>query len=163
MHRPSFMALLAGAATLAAVACSDDSTGPSQPTVFVATMTGANERPTVTTSATGNATFTIDVAAGTIIYSVTVNNIVDVIASHIHAGRVDVSGPVVVNLLPATPAPGTINGSLVTGTLTASSIGTGVPISFASLVSLIRNGDAYINVHTQTNTGGEIRGQLVPQ
>jgi hypothetical protein len=158
------MVLFAGTATLAALACSNDSTAPALATMFAATMNGANERLNpVTTTATGSATFTIDESAGTIAYAVTVNNIVDVIACHIHAGRVDVAGPIVVNLCTTTPASGTINGTLVTGTITAASIGASVPISFASLVSLIRNGDAYINVHTQTNPGGEIRGQILAQ
>jgi hypothetical protein len=35
--------------------------------------------------------------------------------------------------------------------------------TFATLVAKIRSGNAYINVHTPANPGGEIRGQLVAQ
>ena len=53
-----------------------------------------------------------------------------------------------------------------TGTLVSDSNGvtTGTPaITFDSLVSAIRAGNAYVNVHTTANPGGEIRGQITPQ
>jgi hypothetical protein len=154
--------ILAAALVLAGAACDDDTTAPALPTQFTANLIGTNEKPTgVTTTATGTATFTIDETAGTIVYTVTVASITNVIASHIHVGRSDAAGPVVVNLLATTPPAGTINGQLTTGTITAASIVSGVPISFASLVALMRSGDIYTNVHTQVNPGGEIRGQLV--
>jgi len=31
-----------------------------------------------------------------------------------------------------------------------------------SLAVLLRNGNAYVNVHTAANPNGEIRGQIVP-
>lgn len=34
---------------------------------------------------------------------------------------------------------------------------------FDSLISLMRTGDVYVNVHTRTNPGGEVRGQLAPR
>ena len=159
VHRAFAVALALGG-----LACNNDNTSPAAATQFSASMTSANERPTPNAStATGSATFTIDETAGTITYNVTVANITNVTASHIHVGRADAAGPIVVNLLAATPPAGTINGQLTTGTITAASIGTGVPVSFATLVALIRSGDTYINVHTQANPGGEIRGQLVAQ
>jgi len=33
---------------------------------------------------------------------------------------------------------------------------------FDSLVSLMRSGNVYVNVHTRANTGGEVRGQIGP-
>ena len=162
MPRSLVARVLAAALALAGLACSNDNTAPAAATRFTVTLTSANERPTPNSStATGTATFTIDETAGTITYTVTVANIVNVIAAHIHVGRSDAAGPIVVNLLATTPPAGTINGQLTTGTITAASIGTGVPITFASLLALMRSGDIYTNVHTQANPGGEIRGQLV--
>jgi hypothetical protein len=34
-------------------------------------------------------------------------------------------------------------------------------ISFDSVLVLLRNGNAYVNVHTTAVPGGEIRGQIV--
>jgi len=36
-------------------------------------------------------------------------------------------------------------------------------VKYDSLLVLLRNGQAYVNVHTTANPGGEIRGQLVRQ
>ena len=158
------VSLLAAVLVLAAGACNEDSTTPSEPTSFAATLTGAAERPNaVTTTATGSATVTIDEAASSMAFTVNVTGITNVIAAHIHVGRSDVAGPIVVNLLSAAPPAGVINGSLSTGTITQASIATGVPITFGSLVALMRKGDLYVNVHTQANAAGEIRGQLTPQ
>ena len=67
----------------------------------------------------------------------------DAIAAHIHTGAVGTPGPVVLALCGpcSTPASGT-------GT---------VP---QAVVDAIQAGTAYVNVHTVTNKGGEIRGQL---
>ncbi|MGH7562013.1 MAG: CHRD domain-containing protein [Gemmatimonadales bacterium] len=165
MHRVSTVVL--GALLFAVGACDDDEdngTGPSNATSFTATLSGANERPNpVTTTATGSATFTLNESTQTFTYSITVNALTNVTAAHIHVGTTAAAGPIVVNLLPQAPAPGTINGQLVSATFTASGIATTVPISFAGLLSLMREGSAYVNVHTQANPGGEIRGQIVAQ
>jgi len=39
----------------------------------------------------------------------------------------------------------------------------GNPLTFDALVQLIRDGKTYVNIHTQQNTGGEIRADLKPQ
>ncbi|HZK78459.1 MAG TPA: CHRD domain-containing protein, partial [Gemmatimonadaceae bacterium] len=78
--------------------------------------------------------------------------------AHIHNGAVGVAGPVVVTLFaPGTPT-GTINGVLVSGSLTSTNLPSGVTLE--SLKALLLSGNAYINVHTVANPGGEIRGQL---
>ena len=56
---------------------------------------------------------------------------------------------------------GPINGLLTKGTLTESKL-TG-PLAGKTidiLVIMIRNGDAYVNVHTTQNQNGELRGQI---
>jgi hypothetical protein len=164
MLRPSLSNVLAAAAILAGAACGSDTTAPALPTVFTAALLGPNERPTPNTStATGSATVTINESAQSITYTVTVNNLTTVVAAHIHTGRSDAAGPVVVNLLPTAPAAGPFSGTLTSGTATMTNIATGVPVTFNSLVSLIRNGDAYVNVHTSAFPGGEVRGQLIAQ
>jgi hypothetical protein len=32
----------------------------------------------------------------------------------------------------------------------------------SDLVSIIKNGQAYVNIHTEQNKNGEIRGQILP-
>lgn len=170
-----FRGLLGIAATLAVVACGDDDdNGPAEPaTSFTADLRGSEEVPPVLTGATGTATLTLNGAA--IDYTVEVNGLQNVAFAHIHINPVGVNGPVRLNLCgtPDTPACATTgDGVLITGS-NGTTFGT-PPITFDSLLSAMRTGGAYVNVHTNDgtppdNTGagdminGEIRGQVVAE
>lgn len=74
--------------------------------------------------------------------------------AHIHApGLVGVNGPVVVPLNGAAFTFSNAGGSLLIG-------GAGVAPPNASFLSQLQGGQAYVNLHTALNPGGEIRGQL---
>jgi hypothetical protein len=138
------------------VACNDNPAAPAPPT-FAATLNGANERPTpVSTAATGTALVVKD--GGTYTYTITYTGLSGVPSmSHIHGpGNVDQAVAVLVGF-PVTGA--TAGTGTLSGTFTAANIQRGV--SSDSLDVLLRTGNAYVNVHTATNGGGEIRGQLV--
>ena len=142
------------------LAC-NDSTAPSS-TTFVATLSGANERPTANTStASGTATYVL--TGNTLAYTIAVTGLTNVPSGHhIHVGGSTVAGPVVVGF----PAVATQSGVIATGTIDLSSTPsvTGGVISGDSLKVLLNNGNAYTNVHTApTYPGGEIRGQIVRQ
>ena len=150
-----------------AVACDDDSPAAPAPEQFIAALTGANEVPAVTTTASGSATFT-EVGDTAISYTITVSNLTGITMGHIHAASAGVNGGVVAWLLPPNgtapqTASGNVNGQLVTGRITAAWIRgvSGQPaISLDSLKSLMRTGRAYVNLHTSANGGGELRGQI---
>jgi len=137
--------------------CGDDATNPA--TDFQADLTGAQETPPVTTAATGSATISIE--GDQIVYHVETTGLENVLVSHIHIGAPGVMGPVRLNLCntPDTQPCQTGDGVLVDGSNGTTQGG----ISFDSLVSAIRAGNAYVNVHTEQNQSGEIRGQLTPQ
>lgn len=162
-----FRKLSAGALTSAlllvgAVACSDDETGPDLETNFAATLTGAAERPAVTTTATGTSTVTINDANSSITFNVSVTNLLSPTMAHIHVGSTSQDNPVfALSLLATAPATGVFTGVLAAGTAAGSSVVGGE--TFATLAAAIRSGNAYINVHTVANPGGELRGQLVAQ
>ena len=119
------------------------------PSAFTAILTGDQEVPPVTTSATGVGRFTL--ANNTLSYNVTVANISNITAAHIHLGRAGVAGGVVFDLFP-TPGSPTFNTTTpVTGNLT---------LTPANIVDLLTD-VYYVNVHTQANGGGEIRGQIM--
>jgi hypothetical protein len=84
-----------------------------------------------------------------------------VTAAHIHAGGLGVAGPVVVNFTVPT---GASNDFRLTGTARPADVvarqAQGVN-TWEDLVQAILTGHAYVNVHSQVNGGGEIRGQLV--
>lgn len=124
---------------------------------YGATMDGLSERPvTVNTGATGSADFTLK-ADGTIAYTITVTGLSsNPTAAHIH-GPADMNaaaGP----LLPFNGLAQTMTGTIASGVIDAAMV-QGVGID--SLKALMRNGMAYVNVHTATNKDGEIRGQIV--
>ena len=144
----------------------DDATTAPPPERWSSTLSGANEVPPATTTATGSATFEA-VGDTAISYAITAT-ITGVTMGHIHTGAAGVNGGILVWLAPpngtaAQPASGAINGQLSTGRITASWIRgvSGQPaISLDSLRRLMRSGNAYVNVHTSAFGGGEIRGQI---
>lgn len=150
-----------------AVACNDeDNAVAPTPERWTAALAGTNEVPPVNTTSIGSASFEA-VGDTAISYTITAT-ISGVTMGHIHAGAAGVNGGVMVWLAPPNgtapqAASGAINGQLATGRITASWI-RGVsgqpPISLDSLKRLMRTGNAYVNIHTATNGGGEIRGQI---
>jgi CHRD domain-containing protein len=129
---------------------------------FTAKMTGKEEVPSKDTKATGDAEFTLSGDGKTMSYKVNVMNIDKVTVAHIHQGKVGENGPPVVWLFNSSSNPtGPTNGMLSQGTFTSNDlVGPLKGKQMSDLVKLINDGQAYANVHTQTNPMGEIRGQL---
>jgi len=154
---------IAVAATIAFVAasCGSDSTAPTNKT-YVANLNAAAEGAGHTSPGSGVFTF---VDNGSVInWTLTLTNITNVTASHIHLGSsvpVGTAGPVIINLfLPnRPPETGTLNGVVAQGTITNANNST---VSLDSLRVLFNNGNAYANVHTSANPGGEIRDIVHP-
>jgi hypothetical protein len=62
---------------------------------------------------------------------------------------------------PFIPDPGvTLNGILVEGTATAADVSGPLAGDLAALVSAMRSGETYVNIHTVAYRPGEIRGQI---
>lgn len=156
-------ALLVG--TFAGCSESDEGTGPTAER-WSAALAGSNEVPAVTTSASGSATFEA-VGDTAISFSVSVTGLTGTTQGHIHTGAAGVNGGVLVWLLPANgtaaqaPAP-TLTGVISTGTIARSWIRGTTPITLDSLKALMRSRLVYVNIHTSTFTGGELRGQIGP-
>ncbi|MFL5371310.1 MAG: CHRD domain-containing protein [Myxococcales bacterium] len=111
-------------------------------------------------SPTGMATFTP--SGDKISYKVTASGLTSpVTTAHIHSGGPGKAGPVVVPLtISAGSDAGSANGE---GTFDASAIKAppdGSPMSWNDLISGLKSGNLYVNVHTQNNPKGEIRGQI---
>lgn len=140
------------AVALVGVACGDDAVGiPSGVEVFVATLNGAKERPTpVTTTATGRAVITV--LGNLVSWKVDVTDIDSVTAGHIHKGVADSAGGVMVSLS-VTATDNNFSGTIAVGSATVAD----------SVLTHMRNGRAYVNIHTLRNSGGEMRGQTVKQ
>lgn len=147
--------LLIMAAAVAFAACDDDGPTPPRPEMYAASLNAANEvatssAPAVASNATGTATITVQ--GNTISWTITTTGFAagttapsgtGAPPAHIHFGGPTVNGNVMVTLSAA------INGS-------ASGSATVVD----SVLTHMRAGNTYVNVHTNNRPAGEIRGQL---
>ncbi|TAK80318.1 MAG: CHRD domain-containing protein [Dehalococcoidia bacterium] len=149
------LALAAGAALLPAVVLGQATTSK-----FEARLTGANEVPAVTTTATGTFTATLDEAAGTLTWTLSVPTITNATAAHLHAGAAGANGGIVLPLF-AAPTAGPVGTINVSGTARAADLSGTLAGNFAGFVTALKAGTIYANVHTTANAGGEIRAQVV--
>jgi hypothetical protein len=108
-------------------------------------LSGADEVPPVTTAASGTGTITV-ADDGSVSGSVKVTGVAATMA-HIHVGAAGKNGPVVI------PLAQTANGEW--------SVPAGAKLDAEQMKSY-RAGELYVNVHSETNKGGEIRAQLIP-
>jgi CHRD domain len=141
-----------------------------------ALLTGYEETPAaVSTTATGEFTATIAPDGEVILYTETYSGLQGTVTqSHIHVGQLGVTGSVVIflcqtaanpdptGLAPQCPQEGTVSGTItaanvIAGSMAPQQLAAG---DLAAVVSAIRAGAAYANVHTTPSPGGEIRGQI---
>jgi hypothetical protein len=143
---------------------------------FVASLSGPNESPPTTSPGTGFSTVVIDTVANTLHVNVSFTGLEsNTTASHIHtptttpfSGTAGVATTTPTFLgFPLGVTSGTYDQTLDL-TLASSynpsfvtANGGSVPASEAALIAGIVNGQAYLNIHTQTFGGGAIRGFLV--
>jgi len=136
-------------------------------------LTSYEEVPALSSAASGRFRAFIDDAAGTIRYELVYSGLTgNVLMGHIHFGQLSVNGGISIWLCqtadfvdPSGLAPTCVQSGAVTGLLTQANVvgpaGQGIaPAQFDEIVAAIRAGVAYVNVHSSTFGGGEIRGQL---
>ena len=151
--------LFAGAAFVALAAAP----ASAQTYTLTASLNGANETPAaINTGAFGSATVIVDMTNRTVTYTVDVFNLPSgVTASHIHAGAAGTAGPIIIDFQPGIIG---VSGSFQLSGTTKNFIArpaAGIR-SMEEAMMAIAAGNTYVNVHSQTNPGGEIRGQLCP-
>ena len=124
--------------------------------VFTAGLSGDAQVPPITVDATGDATVTIADDESSVNWDVSYTGLTgDAAAGHIHFGASDAAGPVMIPF--ATVSNTGSTGSFASGDYEG---GDGLPADWDGVLSAIRDGDAYVNIHTAANAAGEIRGQL---
>lgn len=105
-------------------------------------LTGADEVPPVTTTASGNGRFMIE-TDGSVSGTIVINGM-NAAAAHIHLGAAGTNGPVIITLVKS-------DGGF--------SAPAGAKLTADQMVDL-KYGRLYMNVHSAAHKGGEIRGQL---
>jgi hypothetical protein len=108
-------------------------------------LSGSEEVPPVTTSAQGQGSFTVS-EDKSVSGSITVMGLTPT-AAHIHTGAAGQNGPVAIGLQKS----GDVSWSVPPGAKFTD-----------TQYDAFRSGNTYVNVHTNANKGGEIRGQLRP-
>jgi hypothetical protein len=160
-------------ASLAVASTRDHGKGSDSQTQFTAFLNGHNETPAIHTNGTGKLTLTL-VNSTTLSYTLTYSGLnTPAQIAHVHFAQPNVAGGIVFWLCgggskASTPCPaGTTSPASVTGTITAADIISptnpyqGINAGdFGAVLAEIRAGFAYANVHTTSDPGGEIRGQL---
>lgn len=113
-----------------------------------------NEQEVTGATGGGSGFFSYEINGNQLCYVLEVRNLtVAPFGAHIHPGPRNVAGPVAVPL--ATPSGATSTSS---GCITAAEGGAMTPAELAAIAA--DPGAFYVNVHTSTYPGGEIRGQL---
>ncbi|VFJ14876.1 CHRD domain-containing protein [Candidatus Nitrosocosmicus franklandus] len=162
-HVTKSLVLALTAAALTSIAIVSTSLSPN--TVFAnhefaTNMTGQEEVPPVDTQAIGETILVQDLPLNqTIHYFVNVTGIEGVTQGHIHSGAQGENGPVVVTLFNFESPQSEV---LQNGTFAATNLeGPMEGKELSDLIAAMQNGTTYVNVHTEQNPEGEIRGQLV--
>ncbi len=129
---------------------------------FRATLTGDAERPEpVTTTTTAVATFEVGEGGTSLTYTVSVAGGVALTQAHIHLGGPEEAGGFVAFLFGPVEGGMDVDGELAMGTLTADNLVNALEGStIVALVDELLGGNAYVNVHSVTYPGGEVRGQI---
>jgi len=118
---------------------------------FTAKLDGAQENPPVSTTAMGTGTFILNSTGTELAYQITYNGLTGTFAqAHFHNAATGTNGGIVRNL--------TFTGNTSSGVWRSSDATQ--PLTEA-LVKELLSGKIYVNIHSSTNTGGEIRGQVL--
>jgi hypothetical protein len=160
------------AALIAMLPAPAESQVPESDLILRAKLISFNQVPSILSNARGAFDARIN-EDGTIAFALSyVNMSSPVVQAHIHFGASKTNGGVIVFLCggskPACPASGTIGGTITAGDVSVlpstngdSVIPQGInPADLGALITAIRSGDTYINVHSTTFPSGEIRGQV---
>jgi hypothetical protein len=163
-----FLAIISAAALALGVVGATAANGDSNRNSFRANLSGYQEVPAISSTASGTLSLSVNSAGTAISYTLTYSALQGGAATgaHIHLGQAGVSGAVVIFLCggggkPACPAAG----GTFSNTITATDV-LGVPAQgiaagdLAAVLKAMRNGVTYANVHSTVFPAGEIRGQI---
>ncbi|HEX2779178.1 MAG TPA: CHRD domain-containing protein [Gemmatimonadaceae bacterium] len=151
---PHTLVFLLAAGLAGSTACDNDKSSAPKPESYSASLSGSNETtpPALVIGATGTSTITVN--GHELAWTLTTANFASgttapgststTLPAHIHLGIPGTAGGIMV------PLTATVNGT-TSGTVTV----------VDSVLTHLRAGEAYVNVHTAARAAGEIRGQLV--
>jgi len=118
---------------------------------FNVTLNGAQETPPTGSPAIGQATLTLEDTLNVLLVQLSYSGLVaPATNAHIHCcAPPTTTAPVVIPFIPAGFVTGSTSGAF-----------TGIFLLSATEVGFIESGQAYVNIHSDTFPGGEIRGNI---
>jgi hypothetical protein len=124
-------------------------------------LSRVNEVPPTDSSSTGLAEFDI-IGTDSIRYHVNASNIQGVTAGHFHEGLEGENGPILVQLFSYDTPMNQVSesGIITSGNSSFQGSTTTSQQQLKDFMSAMRTGQIYVNIHTQQNPDGEIRGQI---
>ncbi|MDF2179996.1 CHRD domain-containing protein [Aliiglaciecola sp. CAU 1673] len=114
---------------------------------FNVSLSGAQEVPAVMTEATATAIVELDITNHLFRVDLDASNVSGVAAAHVHDGSIGTNGPVAFPLTNDGDGTFSLEATAITG----------------EQISALQSGQWYLNVHTEANPSGEVRGQIVDQ
>ncbi len=131
------------------------------PHTFKAYLSGKQVVPSVMTQAKGEAVFKLEKDGTELAYTLKDTGIENVTSAHIHFGYKGKNGAPVINLFTGPKKEGKFSGVLSRGMITAKDLhGSLQGKTISDVVKMIKDGELYVNVHTDKYPDGEIRGQI---
>lgn len=128
---------------------------------FSAQLSGDQEVPPVQTNASGTAWFK-STRDNNLEFELNVTHLQGITMAHIHNGKQGEIGPPVLPLYKSDSPTILMNGKLASGNIAANMLeGPMAGKQIANLTTAMKNSETYVNVHTQQNPNGEIRGQIM--
>ena len=130
---------------------------------FSASLSGKDEVPPTESNSTGTTKFQVDENSSQVSYWVNVTGIKKINQAHIHNGTEGQNGDIVVTLTKNKSAKGNDGPPNIgfSGNITKDDLqGPLKDKELTDLVSLMSDGNAYVNVHTDKYPDGAIRGQI---
>jgi len=130
---------------------------------FSATLSGKDEVPPTKSIANGTAKFLVNENDSQISYWVNLTGLKKIIQAHIHNGTSGQNGDVLVNLSNSKLAKNPDNPEIqLTGTIAKDDLqGPLKGRELSDLLIVMRNGQTYVNAHTEIYPKGAIRGQIM--
>ncbi len=121
---------------------------------FTAMLTGDQEVPAVETEGSGKGTFTLSEDMTMLTFEVTASGLSGpIVGAHFHAAPAGENGAVVFDLTDLVEE--TEGEVTIMGTIDVAEIDVDMPVED------LLGGNLYVNLHTEANSGGEIRGQVI--
>jgi len=161
-HILFIIAILAGVTSVSTVSVTLNSVQAQEGDTFSATLSGKDEVPPTESNATGWAKFQSNDNGTEMSYWLNITGLKKITGAHIHNGSAEQNGDIVVALAKEKSAKDADNPTIsLKGNITKDDLqGPLEGKEVSELVSLMTDGNAYVNAHTDKYQKGAIRGQI---